>query len=446
MSQELLDKIKDKLTPEEFMAVGNIVNKSIVALGTDEAFALRDSEGEIRAFKQKVRLSLADGTLTQPVQGGPCVVSAQGYEVIGEAVGSFAIFPEKVLVLGEMKNNPYVERDEVNKRIRAVYARAIAFRFSSKGLPQVADWTTIFDCPSYRLIDLLAKAKKCPAAFRLLPTGQSPEDATNQSWARYPFDDASDLWVDTSHDEALTWYAQIINREKKAIDYAQTFARRNAMKHLLGIQRAPGPVWELAVLCWRPVEGSIIKWDSTKYAQLQGKMDGIIRGSHGFVDDKQKITMTTGKEDLGEQITTIDHETGEIDEDEGQEGKPLEEFIEAPAQDVAPNPVPTAEPAPKAPPTPPKEKRQAPPKPAPAPAPPKSDLSKEDQAIIRNAEMARKAFPQEWAQAVIDLKFSTPETTAPGNITPSVARMITDRINKIVDAIVEKQDREREGQ
>jgi len=79
---EVLEKIKDRLTPEELAEVNNIVSKSIVALGTDEAFALRDSEGEIRAFKQKVRLTAADGTLTQPVPGGPFVVSAQGYEIL----------------------------------------------------------------------------------------------------------------------------------------------------------------------------------------------------------------------------------------------------------------------------------------------------------------------------------------------------------------------------
>jgi hypothetical protein len=62
------------------------------------------------------------------------------------------------------------------------------------------------------------------------------------------------------------------------------------------------------------------------------------------------------------------------------------------------------------------------------------------------AEMARKAFPKEWAQAVIDLKLdSVPATTAPENITPSVAKMIADRINKVLDEIVERQDREREG-
>jgi len=66
-----------------------------------------------------------------------------------------------------------------------------------------------------------------------------PNGDENATWARYPFDESSNLWINTAHEEALQWYAQIINREKKAIDYAQTFARRNAMKHLLGSRRRP---------------------------------------------------------------------------------------------------------------------------------------------------------------------------------------------------------------
>ena len=60
------------------------------------------------------------------------------------------------------------------------------------------------------------------------------------TWARYPFDEATNLWMNTTHDEALKWLAQIINREKKSIDFAQTFAKRNSLKHLSGIQKAPG--------------------------------------------------------------------------------------------------------------------------------------------------------------------------------------------------------------
>jgi len=43
MGTEVLEKIRSKLTPEELAEVSAIVNKSVVALGTDQAFALRGS-------------------------------------------------------------------------------------------------------------------------------------------------------------------------------------------------------------------------------------------------------------------------------------------------------------------------------------------------------------------------------------------------------------------
>ena len=116
-------------------------------------------------------------------------------------------------------------------------------------------------------------------------------DPIKGTWAKYPFDESTALWVNTAHPESLNWYAQILNREKKAIDFAQTFAKRNALKHLSGIQKAPitkyvqsgkftNPVyadpWTFPVLCWRPTSGNIVKWDATRYAEVQEKAGGLI--------------------------------------------------------------------------------------------------------------------------------------------------------------------------
>jgi len=194
--------------------------KDVVALGEDEAFALRDQTGDIKCFKQKLVLSAANGGLVQPVYKGPFTISAQGYEMWAEAAGACVMFPRSVLVQGREERNPYIERDPTNRRILNVYARAVAFRFSSKGLPMVCDWTTTFDVPSYRLIDLVGKAKKSPQAFRLLPAsypapseeeidctvyeGQGERQTkktvkVQATWACYPFDEFTNLWVCTGH-------------------------------------------------------------------------------------------------------------------------------------------------------------------------------------------------------------------------------------------------------
>ena len=221
--------------------INDLEKKSVVAIGTDNAFTLTDKEGQIKAFKMELELSVNEGTLVQigNYPAAPVAISAQGFEKWAEKTGASVIFPKDVLVGDTLKPNPYMERDPKNNRILAVHARAVAFKYSPMGLPQVCDWSTIFDVPSYRMIDLLAKAKKTPQAFKLLPEGMSPPADNNETWAKYPFDEATNLWLNTSHNEVLDWFSSIINREKKAMDFAQTFARRNALKHLSGLQKPP---------------------------------------------------------------------------------------------------------------------------------------------------------------------------------------------------------------
>jgi len=208
------------------------------------------------------------------------------------------IFPSEVLVDGKWQSNPAVIRDDRNNRILMIYARAVAFRFSSKGIPMVSDWTTIYDTPSYRMIDLLGKAKQFPQAFMLLPEDMKPDK--DGTWARYPFDEATNLWMNTTHEEALKWLASIINREKKSIDFAQTFAKRNSLKHLSGIQKAPGPNWTIPVISWRPTNGNIIKWDATQYAALQARVGKMISGDRS---EFSQIEMQAGAERISDEET-----------------------------------------------------------------------------------------------------------------------------------------------
>lgn len=324
--------IPDIKSKPEFEIIKAAVNQNVVALGTDEAFALRDNEGEIRAFRQNIRLSLDNKTLTQPVPGGDIVISAQGYEVWAEGAGANVIFPDQVLVGASWQPNPYAIMDEHNGRIRLVYARAVAFRFSSKGIPQVCDWTTIFDTAAYRMIDLIGKAKKFPQAFRLLPKGMNPPEDEG-TWGAYTFDEAMVLWVNSAHGEALQWYGQIINREKKSLDFAQTFARRNSLKHLSGLQKAPGQTWNLSVLCWRPTSGNIIKWDATQYIQLQKRVGGLIHSADKEFKTKQVDFVKTGHEDVADENGGVEVIATEMDPEDQDQAQAEQKTESAPAED-----------------------------------------------------------------------------------------------------------------
>ncbi|MBW2178808.1 MAG: hypothetical protein JRG81_00305 [Deltaproteobacteria bacterium] len=387
MGIQALEKIKELIPAEDYNALSGIVGKDVIFLGENEAFALKDNEGEIRAFKQRVTLSHKEGTLIQPVKGGPFVISAQGYEVWAEAAGACVIFPKEVLVGGQWQPNPHVERDETNRRILAVHARAVAFRFSSKGIPQVSDWSTIFDTPSYRMIDLLAKAKSTPQAFRLLPTGDNPDG--KGTWAAYPFDESITLWINTSHDEALKWFSQILNREKKALDFAQTFAKRNALKHLSGLQKAQSNVWTLSVLCWRPTSGNIIKWDATQYIKLQDKVGSLITGNgDDFAPNVKQIESQSGQE--------------RVSDEEGFEG--IEKEIDPEDQE----PAETKKDEPET------NKTNA--------------VSSEEQKVIKNYEVARDSFPDEYAAATKKLGLIG-KTLAIEDMN-AIYKRVTDRLNE----------------
>jgi hypothetical protein len=345
--------------PNETKEIGALVkaiqDKELAILGEDEVFKLRDSNGEIRAFRSILHLSATDGTLIQPVPKGPFVISAQGYENWETAAAAITMKAPFVMVNGKQQSNPYPERDEKTGRLLAYHCRTIAFRFTNKGIPQVSDWTTIFDLPKYRLIDLLAKAKNLPQAFRLLPVGQKPNQETFKAkigewdsesekkkfheeeimpaWACYPFDESTNFWVCTSHPEALTWYAQILNREKKAIDFAQTFSKRNALKHLSGLQRVPGqdkesgkvnPIssWNVSVTAWRPTSGSIVKWDLTTYSNVAKALTEASAGkSEALMIEASKGSEYVGDDPAtGQEMTQIDQAEGDSQQGEGEDG------------------------------------------------------------------------------------------------------------------------------
>jgi hypothetical protein len=234
---------------------------------------------------------------------------------------------------GTPQQNPYVLRDQKNGRVLSIYARSIAFRYSPLGIPQVSDRTTVFDVPSYRLIDLLAKAKKFPQAFKLLPEGTSPDE--DGTWAKYSFDENTSLWVNTSHEEALQFYAQIINREKKAIDFAQTFAQRNASKHLHGIAKAPGNRWNLPVICWKPANEGPLRWDMARYATTQKALTELADGkTHG---ELPQIETINGTDYISEEEAAIEGEQFDGEVDEGVNEKPNKVIV--PGREAFDNPI-----------------------------------------------------------------------------------------------------------
>jgi hypothetical protein len=315
--QQALINLQQSQTPEGVAVldyIDKLRKKDVAILGNDEVFTIRDGNSEVKAFKRKLVLSVGNG-LTEifaPGRGKVLTVSAQGYEMWAEATGTTVVFPKDVLVGGEWMPNPYVEKDPVNRRILTVYARAVALGFSAIGIKQASEWTTAFDTPSYRMIDLLAKAKDCPQAFKVLPKGMKPPESQEnfiETWASYPFDESMDLWINTSHNEVIKWLGQIVNREKKSVDFAQTFAKRNALKHLSGIQKAPFDNWLIPVIAWRQTQGNNA-WNISEYNEIQENITKVV--------EAENVEVKKGFERVSEEEVT-DVEESEINPEDSQD-------------------------------------------------------------------------------------------------------------------------------
>ena len=400
-----IEKLRES-HPNEANWLELVAKRDVIALGTDESYALRNSEGEIRCYKSMLTLSKANDCLVK-VQGR-YTISAQGYEAWATATGASVIFPSHVVVDGKKVGNPHVVRAETSNKIVSVYARAIAFCFSSKGIPQVSDWTTILDLATYRMIDFLAKSKENPQAFQFLPNDMEPIDLDGQkpgTWAKYPFDESTKLHLNTSHPEALAWLSSILNREKKAVDYCQTFAKRNALKHLSGLQKPPqnANTWNMVVYSWRPIHGQMIKWDATQYLHLQGQIESHIHGDtiqvETGVDRVEEDSEQVGMED------TIDPEDRSETDDE-----PAEEITDADKEDAIDVEIQEPEPEPEV------EELDA-----------VVEYSDAEKKIVESYEKARSFFPDEYKEACKDFPLDVE-----GKHTVAKMDLINQAINNMV--------------
>lgn len=285
--------------------IGAINHKNVIALDEGEAFILTDAEGrDIRATKRTVRLSEENGGLVKPIYDGPYVISAPGYAMLAHAAGAVVMNAPTVTVDGVAQQNPYVRRGPDGSIIE-VHCRSLAFRYNENGQPMVSDRTTIFDTATYALADMVGKAKRKKDAFKLLPAAAPAPEPQNE-WACYRIDEAVNLWMHISHDEVISFLGQVLNRKKKALEFAQTFAQRNALKHLFGLAVVPGQkdngpikVWDVPVVCWTPSDGGFVRFDTARYAESSRIIDALAEGRPvSLPQSQQPVVISRGCEEI----------------------------------------------------------------------------------------------------------------------------------------------------
>ena len=331
--------------------ISAIAAQDIRTLGDNQLFVIRSADGKAVAVKRRVALSLDNGGLVKvgSKPESPVIISAEGYERLAEAANVIVMNTPTVVIDGKDEMNPYVRRDK-NGQIQEIVCRSVAFGYTSTGIPTISDRTSTFSVDLYRLVDLLGKAKYNKVAFRLLPVETVPKHKKDgsETWAKYPFDDSTNLWIDTSHSDAIGWYAQNTNRLKKAMEFAQTFSQRNALKHHPAIarQKSPGnyPTWNVDIIGWLQVEGTF-KWNLGAYGEMMETATAIADGK--IADTGAEVLKGTDhveNESDADNLTTI-MDTSEVAEDQSFEENKDE--VNAPPPTVAPESPQTREMPPK---------------------------------------------------------------------------------------------------
>ena len=231
-------------------------------------------EGEVRALKTTIILDIRDKTLVQPYGMGhkvngvwvpTALVTAEGYKLMARNAGVQTFNAPTVVVDGLEQPNPYLIRDDKGQ-VRQIYCRSISVGYTIMGQKAVSDRTAILDLNLYRIVDLLAKAKRkeTAASFKIMP---EDVDRPGPMWAKYPLDEATVMWVDTTSDAFAEWMAQMTNRQRKALEICQTFAQRNALKNHPNITTHTvdgASRLAVSILCRLPPKGEA-GWDKSAF-------------------------------------------------------------------------------------------------------------------------------------------------------------------------------------
>jgi len=290
----------------------------VATLGENDVQVIRSKDGEIKLFKSSVPLSVASRTLVA-IRGlghyegdkwiPTYVIPADGFKLMASRAGLLTLNAPTVVVDGKEQANPCVIRSPEG-HVRQVYCRAMTAGYTPLGVPVVSDRTVVFDIGLYRIVDLLAKAKSAPAAFKMLP---ADHPSPGKSWARYRVDDSIILWADTEAKDFRDWLSSMVNRERKAVEIAQTFAQRNSIKHhpCIPIHVVEGsPTAVVPILCWRPTSG-VMRWDMSKFSDATRMVTDMATGG---VDRPAEVVAGVDAIHEDPDLLAAEAGAGEVDE------------------------------------------------------------------------------------------------------------------------------------
>ena len=252
--------------------------QNVATLGAHDAFVRRTANGAIRQIIRPVKLSTKDGTLYQigggtkkrpvdPETGrwigkcdvqewqnkngrrvrweevevptdGPAILTHEGLQRCNEVVGASIVSPPTVVVDGERRTNPYVDRAPSKTGLgdvrRIVLCTSVVGFAPATGNPVVVNYTLDYD-PAKELAHMLAKIaddspEDCYLTTEAEAEAERQGDNGRTRWQFHSLYAGVGYFYDLRLDAVRRAYREFIQILAFATRKAQTVCLRNAMK------------------------------------------------------------------------------------------------------------------------------------------------------------------------------------------------------------------------
>lgn len=236
-------------------------SKEIAVLGDGQVFVRRTPEGQIRAVKTVMGLSLSDKELC-PIKGGNVMITTYGFDKLNRVAGLSVVFPPQISITVDRRGfletalveNPYIEYDD-DGSIKVISTECLAIGLSPIGNWCITQERLRFDLRQYFIAEAWSKVKRHPACgkFTTVAGHESGPDAHDRMWV--PVISGCGLSIDLMHPEIESILTGHITRQKFAERIAHSICRRNAMKRHPAIAQSvvrPKDGWaDVEVIGWQ---------------------------------------------------------------------------------------------------------------------------------------------------------------------------------------------------
>lgn len=168
------------------------------------------------------------------------MINAKGYRKIAAYAGVKFFTPDSINIDGEVRSNPYIERDPVTRSNKRCFVRKVAVWRGPLGEPVARDLTLVYDPGALFLVALRGKMGSNPADIRT--EARRLGDPCEPGWQFFPEMDMPGsegmyvgLYAKLSNPDVGACIKDRLDKSKFIERYADTFCERNLTKKMLNV-------------------------------------------------------------------------------------------------------------------------------------------------------------------------------------------------------------------